>query len=58
LQPNDFHTMVKELLNCAEVLCGGRLISVLEGGYDVDSRTNGLAAAAEAHVTAMMNLHV
>lgn len=56
LLPQDFHAMVQELRVCAENMCGGRLVSVLEGGYDVSSRTNGLAVAAEAHVKALMCL--
>ena len=41
----------------AEPLCGGRLVSVLEGGYDVAGETvaeSGLAHCAKAHVLALM----
>ena len=39
--------MVKEL---AEKCCKGRIVSLLEGGYDLD----GLAASVEAHIRALM----
>jgi acetoin utilization deacetylase AcuC-like enzyme len=38
------------LLDFAEERCGGRLVSLLEGGYD----RQGLAAGAAAHVAALM----
>jgi acetoin utilization deacetylase AcuC-like enzyme len=38
------------MLEVADTYAGGRLVSVLEGGYSLD----GLAAAAVAHVTALM----
>jgi hypothetical protein len=34
--------------------CRGRVVSVLEGGYDVDKDTNGLAQAVQAHVRELM----
>ena len=43
----DLTRIVKEL---AAQHCAGRLVSVLEGGYDLD----GLAGAAEAHVRALL----
>lgn len=46
----DFGRLTVIMLELAAKLCGGRLISVLEGGYNLE----GLAAAAEAHVRALM----
>lgn len=42
----DFRWLSRELCALAAELCGGRIVSTLEGGYDL----NALAAAAKAHV--------
>ncbi|MEP3944729.1 histone deacetylase family protein [Ascidiaceihabitans sp.] len=42
----DFGKMTKMILQTAQDLCKGRVVSVLEGGYDLDA----LAASARAHV--------
>ncbi|MFS4581746.1 histone deacetylase family protein [Phaeobacter sp. C3_T13_0] len=42
----DFRWLTRELCGLAEELCAGRIVSTLEGGYDL----NALAAAAKAHV--------
>ncbi|MEP1519472.1 histone deacetylase family protein [Ascidiaceihabitans sp.] len=42
----DFRTMTKMILQTAQDLCKGRVVSVLEGGYDLDA----LAASARVHV--------
>jgi len=34
LEPLDFHEMTREVLDLAAQACGGRVVSVLEGGYD------------------------
>lgn len=52
LLPSDIHWATTQLVAAAEKLCNGRLVSVLEGGYDVGSQ-RGLARAVEAHVRAM-----
>jgi acetoin utilization deacetylase AcuC-like enzyme len=46
----DFRELTALLLEFAEESCHGRLVSVLEGGYNLE----GLALAAEAHVRALM----
>src|ERR1043165_2595490 len=46
LTDDDFVTLTKLMLDMAAEHCKGRLISVLEGGYNLD----GLASAATAHV--------
>ncbi len=43
----DFATLTRLLKQAADTHCGGRLVSVLEGGYNLD----GLAKAVTAHVT-------
>jgi acetoin utilization deacetylase AcuC-like enzyme len=44
LEPEDFHSLARSVLERADHACGGRVVAVLEGGYD-PPRT-GLAAAA------------
>jgi acetoin utilization deacetylase AcuC-like enzyme len=44
-----FTTITHRLIDAAEELCDGRLISVLEGGYNLDS----LAHCAARHVCAL-----
>jgi acetoin utilization deacetylase AcuC-like enzyme len=46
----DFADLTRLILEIADTYAGGRLISVLEGGYSLD----GLAAASSAHVAALM----
>ncbi len=50
LEAADFAWATVELMAAAERLCQGRLVSVLEGGYDLE----GLAESAAAHVLALM----
>ncbi len=47
----DFAWLTGELLRVARCHCGGRMVSLLEGGYDL----NALAVSAAAHVRVMMN---
>jgi acetoin utilization deacetylase AcuC-like enzyme len=49
LEVADFAWLTAEIRRIAEDRCGGRLVSVLEGGYDLDA----LAASARAHVAAL-----
>ena len=46
LTEDDFAWATDALLKAAKTLCGGRLVSVLEGGYNLAA----LAASAVAHV--------
>jgi acetoin utilization deacetylase AcuC-like enzyme len=50
MRPEDFYWISRQLTAAADALCGGRVVSVLEGGYDLDDSTDGLARCAEAHV--------
>lgn len=52
LEVADFAWLTAELRRVAEDSCGGRLVSVLEGGYDLDA----LAASVRAHVVALASL--
>jgi acetoin utilization deacetylase AcuC-like enzyme len=49
LADSDFRELTAVLLDVAAKFCNGRLISVLEGGYNLE----GLALAAESHVRAL-----
>ncbi|PPQ28269.1 histone deacetylase family protein [Rhodopila globiformis] len=50
LETADFAWVTDRLLEVADRHCGGRLVSVLEGGYDL----NALAASVAAHVRSLM----
>lgn len=45
-----FQTMTESVLEVARSCCGGRVVSLLEGGYDLDA----LAESVEAHVGALV----
>ena len=46
----DFDWVTRKLMEIADARAGGRIVSMLEGGYDLD----GLAKSAAAHVAALM----
>jgi len=50
LETEDFTWISDQLCGLADEICGGRLVSVLEGGYDLSA----LADSAAAHVRALM----
>ncbi len=47
---DDYGWATSELIGIAEACCGGRIVSALEGGYDLHA----LGASAAAHVKALM----
>ncbi|PHK95100.1 acetoin utilization protein [Pseudoroseomonas rhizosphaerae] len=47
----DFGWLTGQICGIADRLCGGRVVSTLEGGYDLEA----LAASAASHVRALMN---
>ena len=49
----DFAWATVKLMELAERRCGGRVVSLLEGGYDLE----GLAKSVAAHVSALMGQH-
>jgi acetoin utilization deacetylase AcuC-like enzyme len=51
LETEDFAWMTDALLAVAQKHCGGRVVSMLEGGYDLEA----LAASAAIHVRGLMN---
>ena len=50
LETTDFGWITAALLSVAGKCCGGRLVSLLEGGYDLDA----LAGSAACHVRALL----
>ena len=52
LETPDFAWITEQLVAVADRHCGGRVVSVLEGGYDLDA----LAASAAVHVRALMRI--
>ena len=49
-QEEDFGWATTEIMRVADSACGGRVVSTLEGGYDLDA----LAVSAAAHVRALL----
>jgi acetoin utilization deacetylase AcuC-like enzyme len=49
-RPEDFAWVTAQLADVAARVCGGRIVSMLEGGYDLE----GLRTGAAAHVSALM----
>ncbi len=54
VQVPDFVWLTEALLAVADEVCPGRVVSLLEGGYDLDA----LAASAAAHVATLMRLRL
>ncbi len=50
LTETDFGWATQRVMALADKVCGGRVVSVLEGGYDLE----GLAKSASAHLDALM----
>jgi acetoin utilization deacetylase AcuC-like enzyme len=48
---DDFHWITTELMKVANATAGGRVVSILEGGYSLQA----LATGTAAHVRALMN---
>jgi acetoin utilization deacetylase AcuC-like enzyme len=50
LHESDYEWATRQLMAVADDCCGGRVVSTLEGGYDLEA----LAASAAAHVRTLM----
>ena len=46
LESKDFYTLTKRIMNIAKVICGKKIVSILEGGYDL----NALKESVNYHV--------
>ncbi|MGZ5999841.1 MAG: histone deacetylase family protein, partial [Rhizomicrobium sp.] len=51
LVEDDFGWVTRKLMEVADSTAGGRVVSLLEGGYDLQ----GLAGSVDAHVSALMH---
>jgi acetoin utilization deacetylase AcuC-like enzyme len=51
LETEDFAVLTREVLDVAKVHAGGRVVSCLEGGYDLDA----LAESVEEHLTELIS---
>jgi acetoin utilization deacetylase AcuC-like enzyme len=49
ITPQGYTAITRVIVNLANELCGGRVVSVLEGGYRLD----GLAESVAAHVAVL-----
>lgn len=52
LVEDDFRWITQELMAIADISANGRVVSILEGGYDLDA----LASSVGAHVKCLMNI--
>ncbi len=50
LETEDFRTLTEIVMKCAEVCCDGRIVSCLEGGYNLSA----LPLCIEAHLKALL----
>ena len=50
LKSKDFYEITKRIMNVADDICDGRIVSILEGGYDLDA----LKESAYEHVKALI----
>jgi len=50
LESKDYYTLTKRILSLAKKLCGGKVVSILEGGYDL----NALKESVDYHVKSLM----
>jgi len=50
LNTNDFYKLTKRTLELSKSLCAGKIVSILEGGYDLKA----LQESTEAHVNALL----
>ena len=53
LKSDDYHSITKRTLSVAKECCNGKIISILEGGYDL----NALKESTEAHVGALLEFN-
>ena len=53
LTSKDFYNLTKRTLNLAKLCCEGKVVSILEGGYDL----NALQESTEMHVNALLEFN-
>ena len=50
LESKDYYTLTKRIMTVAKELCDGKVVSILEGGYDL----NALKESVNYHVKSLM----
>ena len=50
LESRDFYTLTKRIISIAKQLCGGKIVSILEGGYDLKA----LKESVDFHVKSLI----
>ena len=50
LESKDYYTLTKRILTLAKELCDGKVVSILEGGYDL----NALKESVDYHVKSLL----
>ena len=50
LESKDYYTLTKRILTIAKELCNGKVVSILEGGYDL----NALKESVDYHIKSLM----
>jgi acetoin utilization deacetylase AcuC-like enzyme len=53
LESKDYYEITRRALETTREFCGGKVVSILEGGYDL----NALAESANEHVNAMLEFN-
>ena len=53
IKSDDYHSITKRTLSVAKECCDGKIVSILEGGYDL----NALKESTEAHVNALLEFN-
>ena len=53
LKSRDFYTLTKRTLELSKLYCDGKVVSILEGGYDL----NALQESTEMHVNALLEFN-
>ena len=53
LTSHDFYNLTKRTLELSKLYCDGKVVSILEGGYDL----NALKESTEMHVNALLEFN-
>ena len=53
LKSKDFYDLTKRTLELSKLYCDGKVVSILEGGYDL----NALQESSEMHVNALLEFN-
>ena len=53
LKSDDFYQLTKRTLELSKICCNGKIVSILEGGYDLKA----LQESTEMHVNALLEFH-